>query len=93
MTTVQIELPDQQAAVLKVYAQARGLTVEQYLVELVDQARPLPLPDKKEVDTRPIWELIQDNMKNVPPEDLATLPKDGASQIDHYIYGQPKRDV
>jgi hypothetical protein len=35
----------------------------------------------------------EDNMKNVPPEDLAALPRDGASQIDHYVYGQPKRDV
>jgi hypothetical protein len=31
-------------------------------------------------------------MKDVPAEDMALLPKDGASQIDHYIYGWPKRD-
>jgi hypothetical protein len=31
-------------------------------------------------------------MKDVPPEDLALLPRDGASQIDHYLYGRPKRD-
>jgi hypothetical protein len=41
-------------------------------------------------DERPIWEVILDNMKDVPPEDLAVLPRDGASQIDHYIYGLPK---
>ena len=35
--------------------------------------------------------VLVENMKNVPPEDLAALPKDGASQIDHYIYGLPKR--
>ena len=34
---------------------------------------------------------LVENMKDVPPEDLAALPKDGASQIDHYIYGLPKR--
>jgi hypothetical protein len=44
-------------------------------------------------DMRLIWEIIEDNMKNVPREDLAALPRDGASQIDHYVYGQPKRDV
>jgi len=43
-------------------------------------------------DSRPIWDVIADNMKKVPPEDLAALPRDGASQIDHYIYGFPKRD-
>ena len=41
---------------------------------------------------RPIWEVISEIMKDVPAEDLSTLPKDGASQIDHYIYGLPKRD-
>jgi hypothetical protein len=30
-------------------------------------------------------------MKDVPPEDFAALPKDGLSQIDHYVYGTPKR--
>jgi hypothetical protein len=34
---------------------------------------------------RPIWEIIAENMKNVPAEDLASLPKDGLSQIDHYV--------
>jgi predicted nucleic acid-binding protein len=27
----------------------------------------------------------------VPPEEFAALPKDGASQVDHYLYGHPKR--
>jgi hypothetical protein len=41
-------------------------------------------------DSRPIWEMILDNMKDVPPEELARLPKDGASELDHYLYGHPK---
>jgi hypothetical protein len=41
----------------------------------------------------PSWEIIAQNMKNVPAEDLATLPRDGASQIDHYVYDVPKRDL
>lgn len=41
MTTVQIEIPDQQAAALRASAQARGLTVEQYLVQLVEQSAPI----------------------------------------------------
>jgi hypothetical protein len=35
------------------------------------------------------WEVIAENMKNVPPEDFAALPKDGLRQIDHYVYGVP----
>jgi antitoxin component of MazEF toxin-antitoxin module len=40
---------------------------------------------------RPIWERIAEMVADVPPEELAKLPTDGASQHDHYIYGTPKR--
>jgi uncharacterized protein (UPF0218 family) len=29
----------------------------------------------------------------IPEEDLARLPVDGAAQHDHYIYGTPKRTL
>jgi len=38
MTTVQLNIPDQQAAALETHAQAHGLTVEQWLMELVKQS-------------------------------------------------------
>jgi hypothetical protein len=41
--------------------------------------------------TRPIWEVILSNMEDVPADQFAALPTDGASQIDHYLYGHPKR--
>jgi len=41
MTTVQIQIPDQQAAALKAHAQACGLTVEQWLMQQVEQVGPL----------------------------------------------------
>jgi hypothetical protein len=43
-------------------------------------------------DERPIWEVITDIVKDVPDEVFDRLPKDAASQVDHYIYGLPKRD-
>ena len=27
----------------------------------------------------------------IPDEDIAKFPRDGAEQLDHYIYGTPKR--
>ena len=36
--------------------------------------------------------MILDNMKDVLPEEFAKLPKDGAREVDHYLYGHPKRD-
>jgi hypothetical protein len=41
-------------------------------------------------ERRHIWDVTADTMKDVPPEDFAALPKDGLSQIDHYVYGVPK---
>jgi hypothetical protein len=32
-------------------------------------------------------------MSRVPPEIMATMPEDGASQHNRYIYGLPKRDL
>jgi hypothetical protein len=29
----------------------------------------------------------------IPPEIMAQMPKDGASQHDHYIYGWPKKEA
>jgi Arc/MetJ-type ribon-helix-helix transcriptional regulator len=40
---------------------------------------------------KPIWEVVDDLRKNIPPEEFAKLPKDGAEQLDHYLYGSPKR--
>jgi hypothetical protein len=77
-----IELPDEQAAALRAKA-AAGLTLEAWLQKLAEQDRP-PSPQ------RHIADLIVENMSNVPPEIMATMPTDGASQHDHYIYGWPK---
>ena len=93
MATLNIEISDQKVAALKAYAEAQGLSFEKWLEQLVEHAGPSFTPESQGLDTRPIWEVIQDNMKDVPPEDLAALPRDGASQIDHYVYGHPKRDV
>jgi len=50
---------------------------------------PAPPSD---IDERPIWEAITEIMKDFPDEVFDRLPKDGASQVGHYIYGLPKRD-
>lgn len=47
---------------------------------------PSPCPKKK-----PIWDVAAELVAEIPDEDLAWLPVDGAAQHDHYIYGTPKR--
>ncbi len=87
-----IELPDDQAVALTAKAAAQGLQLKDWLAKLAGGKSGEAVQSDRNVDDRPIWDIIVDRMKDVPPEDMAALPKDGASQIDHYIYGVPKRD-
>jgi hypothetical protein len=68
------------------------VSAEQYAAQLVerdllDQQADPPAA----ADNRPISEVIAEIMADVPPEVMAQLPKDGAAEHDHYIYGWPKR--
>ena len=74
------------------------LTVEAvYENGVLKPAQPLPLKEREHVRITvepvrpPIWERIAARAAEVPPEELAKLPTDGAAQIDHYLYGHPKR--
>ena len=89
--TLILDLPDSKEAALKAKAKAQGVSTEQYVNRMLD--RDLEEHDKTSpMDETPIWESITDLMTCVPDEVFENLPKDGASQIDHYIYGFPKRD-
>lgn len=37
---------------------------------------------------KPIWDVIADITKDVPPDELAKLPRDGATNHDAYLYGK-----
>jgi predicted DNA-binding antitoxin AbrB/MazE fold protein len=60
-------------------------------------ATPLPLKEHEKVSVTveaarpPIWERIAARAAETPQEELARLPADGAAQIDHYLYGHPRR--
>jgi hypothetical protein len=87
--TLNLDLSPEREAALRAQAAARGLSVEQWLVQLAEQSEALA--PEAAGDERPIWEILAQSMKDAPREDLARLPEDGASQIDHYLYGHPKR--
>jgi len=42
-------------------------------------------------DTRPIAEVLAEIAAAIPTGELAQLPSDFTGQLDHYIYGTPKR--
>jgi hypothetical protein len=100
--TLTINLPPEEIMALQARALAQGVSAEQYVRRVIeDSLKAAPAPGSGShpsesippgmPDRPPIWEVIADSMRDIPPEDLAALPKDGAAQIDHYVYGLPKR--
>jgi Arc/MetJ-type ribon-helix-helix transcriptional regulator len=71
--------------------EAASMLVER-LKQEQSQSTP-PLADQPEAVPahKPIWEVVDDLRKSIPPDEFAKLPKDGAEQLDHYLYGSPKR--
>jgi hypothetical protein len=53
--------------------------------------RALPQAAPAAPASKTILEMVDELRKRVPPEEFAKLPTDGARQLDHYIYGSPKR--
>lgn len=86
--SLTIEIPTNQEAAILDAARRRGMSPEEWLLDLAarnvaSSASGLPL--------RPISDTIAEIMKDVPKDVLKALPHDGASQVDHYVYGHPKR--
>ncbi len=48
--------------------------------------------DEGPTERKPIWEKIRERAMKIPEEELEKLPTDGAAELDHYIYGTPKRN-
>jgi hypothetical protein len=82
--TLTLKLSDEQANALQAKAAAEGLSLEAWIEKLAEPIAPNP-PVERPLHTAA--QIILDSMKDVPPEIIATLPTDGASQHDHYIYG------
>jgi hypothetical protein len=64
------------------------------LVQRLKQEQDQQLPASQAADIatyKPIWVVVDDLRKSIPPEEFAKLPEDGAEQLDHYLYGSPKR--
>ncbi len=90
--TITLQLQPQEEAKLIAVARAKGVSTDALVREALDKIlaeapdQPAPM-----LESPPVWERILDNMKDVPDEEFATLPKDGAGEHDHYLYGHPKR--
>jgi hypothetical protein len=100
METNPFDLTPEQKGLLVTLAQETGKPIPALIAEALDELqehvhphgeRAPPTPSDQ--TTKPLWEIADDLLKDVPQEVLDRLPTDGAAQHDHYIYGTPKRPV
>ena len=85
--TLRIDLADEQTAALEAKAQALGLTAEQYARQVLEHDLNTGSQPRRRISEaiRKIW-------SDMPDDGRASLPRDGASQVDRYVCGPPKRD-
>ena len=86
MMTVNIDLPDEQAAALKAKATAHGVSAEEYARQVLEYDL-----QTERLARRHISEVIRERGEFRPKSWLPCL-RHGASQHDHYIYGLPKKE-
>lgn len=83
--TLIIELRDEDLTALSAKARAHGVSAEQY-------AEQVPKRDLERQNRLPVSAKIRELWSDMPADVRAKLPEDGANQVDHYVYGLPKRD-
>ncbi len=62
-----------------------------HFVEDLQQSQAAPQAETEQARMT-IWDKVEDIIKQVPPEAWEELPKDGSLNVDHYLYGAPKRE-
>jgi hypothetical protein len=68
------------------------MSAEQYAETVLNRDLEGPASSAAAVPRRHISEVIRDIWNDLPDDARALLPADGASQVDHYVYGVAKRD-
>ena len=92
--SLTLTLSDEQASVLQAKAAAEGLSLDAW-IEKLSHNEPKPAtnePDRHDRPRRHISDVIQEIMSEVPREAFEALPRDGAAEHDHYLYGAPKKN-
>ena len=45
----------------------------------------------KEEEKPTIWDKIREHAARIPDDEWDKMPVDGSEQLDHYLYGSPKK--
>jgi hypothetical protein len=89
---ITLTLDAEEESRLRAAADTRGVTLEALVREAI-----VPYLAERRQETVPVnalqvvTNIMLECMSDLSPDDFAGLPEDGASQLDHYLYGVPKR--
>jgi len=72
-------------------ARAATLLLQELGQEQAQTEPPASTAAEAAPNYKPIWEVAAEIRRGIPAEEWAKLPTDGAEQLDHYLYGSPKR--
>ncbi len=61
------------------------LALQQQVLAFVEEL------ERKSRPRRTLSEIVEECFRDVPPEDMAEIPTDASENIDHYLYGAPKK--
>jgi hypothetical protein len=68
-----------------------GTTMARPTGKTKSAAQPAAKPKRTSSKMPPIARIAQRLGRMIPEEELRRIPKDLSSQVDHYVYGKPKR--
>lgn len=70
--------PDKQLAALRLLDTLAGADISE--------------PNVRSADRKPIWEIVEQVNAGLPVDTWDNVPRDGSINLDHYLYGAPKRE-
>jgi hypothetical protein len=83
MSTLTLELSDEQLRILERLAQQRGTSIDALMIALIEDLAARSEPHDA-------YDVTQDPLYNITPHDTGA-PADLSEHVDHYLYGAKKR--
>jgi hypothetical protein len=64
---------------------------QQEALRLLDSLATGASSERTGVDRRPVWAVVNEINAGLPADTWENVPTDGSINLDHYLYGAPKR--